>query len=201
MGYNIEVLKQQYPNLIEYIEQCESIINEFLDKLENKDCINKDYITKNVKTNLKNFAIVSNSSIALPNKPHNDYVSFLISLCTGYHVNSELMKKHLLIVINWDNFKLKDKSKASLGTLINQLEGKGFGETQFIKTLSKTNFIRNSVAHCTYFYKDKQIHFYKNIYDDKPREMTLEVFQEDSIKLNILTYELLLIYFERYPIL
>ena len=165
MGHNVEVLKQQYPEFKKYINQCEPVIIEFLDKLESKNYLNKEYMKeKQVRTNLRNFGFVANASMNLANTFQHIYHNnpnikddFFITICNAYQVNFELLKKHLLIAVKYDEFNLD--SNATLGTLLGRLHHKGLDETDFIINLLKSKDIRNSIAHCTYFYENNQIHF------------------------------------------
>jgi len=196
---NLEVFKQQNKHVINHINRYEPTIIEFLNKLENKNLINKNY-PREVRTNLKKFGIIGNAAMTLANRSDiKKKLYYLVAICNAYQVNSELLRKHLLIVVNWDEFTNLNKSNATLGTLLSRLSNKGLEETDFINHLSKSKNIRNSIAHCTFFYEDNQIHFYKNIYDNSPIKMDLESFREESIKLNILTAELLIIYFDMHP--
>jgi hypothetical protein len=210
---------------LKILEEYEPSINSFFDELDSEGFVSKGY-SQTLSNRLKKFIRVANEAVQLGNIFHNmysnkspneiknkDYIfeklgfktdiyHYFISVCNGYQVMSELLKKHLILVIDLDAMGYENAFSRPLGPLVGHLqcnfsgkEGK-FTKNIFVDSLSSK--IRNSIAHYTYYLEDYQIHFCKNIHDNDPIKLSLEEFRIECNKLNILTQVLFLIYLDKY---
>jgi hypothetical protein len=223
MGYEIEKLRNQIivPSEKKFFKESEVFINQFLKKVEEKKVLKKK-ITEFQSVRLVNITTTVTYARDLVNNFHKIYfdkdvnkieckeyfleqIGFKTSpyhyftvICHGYQVISELLKIHLIAIINFqkmEKLKVTNQDKAPLGTIINSLNS-NFKDDKFVKKLSSTT--RNAVSHYTYYYNKNQFNFCKGVFDKEPTPMTLEEFFITSRKLDILTNLLFAIYSDEY---
>jgi hypothetical protein len=123
---------KEIPNL-NTLNKYEPLINEFFDELKSKNLVKGRCLPEVSKTLIK-LTTVSNGAFELANSYHDLYskdsgeieykeyifkrlgfktnrTHYLIAICNGYQVMSELLKKHLLLFINFDSIIYESNSK------------------------------------------------------------------------------------------
>jgi hypothetical protein len=179
------------------LEEYEPHITDLFDQLDSKGFVNKEEYSQDIEDRLKKLIKISNETLQFADSYH-----YIIAICQGYQVMSEILKKHLIIFINFNAMNYNASNKA-LGTLLKYLQEQIFNGKEgrlnknvFIDNLSVK--IRNSIAHYTYYFENNKIYFCKNIYDDKPIKMNPEQFRQECNELNCLAQLILIIFHDKY---
>ncbi len=221
MGKKLEQYKNKLAaGEITTINYYEPAINELLDEVDNKGVLNVVFTDEQVQR-LVNLAETSNAASQLRNSFTNifhgtsnemksrvaelekvglkiNYSHYGTILCHSYQVMSELLKVHLVTMIDFEALGLKNADSKPLGTLLSKLK-KEFPGNKFIDYLNTG--IRNAVTHYTYYFEPgrmNKIYLCKGVFDPKPDEMSLADFLFESKKLNILVESLLIIYLDKH---
>jgi len=118
----------------------------------------------------------------------------LISIfCHTYQVYIEDIKKIMILSIKFDELglskpRVRDPYKASLGALLGDLnELAEYRENDFIKHLTENNFLRNAIAHYTYFINnDSKLTFMRKMFGEE-ESLSVGDFVRQTDDLHILS--------------
>ena len=118
-------------------------------------------------------------------------------LCNAYQTYTEDIKKYLILSVNFDKLGLTDADKKPMGWLISCLEGKGY-LTDFLQYIKDNNFIRNAIAHYSFYLSDNgKLIFCDGLLGDE-EEKSISDFIHMTVDLNTLSNSFVLIFLTKF---
>lgn len=118
-------------------------------------------------------------------------------LCQVYQSYTEDIKKYMVISIKFDKLDVNEPDKKPLGRLLRALKDKGF-YTSFLKYIEDNNFIRNSIAHYSYYLSEEgKLVFCEGLLG-KEEEKSISEFIEMTVDLNVLSNAFILIFLDKF---
>ena len=116
----------------------------------------------------------------------------LVILCHMYQVYTEDIKKYMIISINFNKIGINDPGKCWFGGLLNGLKRASYWN-DFLQYLDNYNYIRNAVAHYSYYINGNELVFCEGPLGAE-HKMSISEFINLTVDLNILANAFMLIF-------
>lgn len=188
------------PGLRRFFEKYEPSLKDLFSDLNDKGFLNKVSFMEGDVERLTDIATTSNGAVSIISDFNKVIVSdktqteanlkkmgeagwstdrdrialqYGVVLALAYHAFLERLKNYFIVFIDWNSIGRDATKMHGVGSFLKELK-KHSQNNDFLEYFDSG--IRNSIAHFTFFWKNGEIYFCKNLLDSSPSKLSLAEF-------------------------